>query len=176
MNSFGIQEIELPDLDDIHVEPILTENGVDASDDDIEKLLADIENETLNPKWKYTMIPNANELPPALQDKLVHFFNWNEDLLPKLRYRLETAYTELPEWNARAWLHTTHVTWLPAVLDRIVWWLHFFEQNIRGYPLKAEGEKILNLLHEKNLPLLEHAFRQVFDYNIKFSGAKKQKT
>lgn len=128
---------------------------------DFSVLMKKIEENELKPKPLPLTINNNPNISKEIKLKLTHYLHWNETLLPNLRYRIETAFLEIPEhlFNSQK-----HLTWFFSLLNRIVWWLHYLEQNVTDHPVEREGKQIL--IELQHLPLLKNAFKHVFNYNF----------
>lgn len=130
-------------------------------EDDIERLLFEIENDELGPDWSWESIDIAG-LPSELQNKLEYFFVWNDYLIPDLRYRIEVTYLELYDAN-----NCTGVPdWFTNLVNRMAWWVICF-CNCSAYSLEAEC--IADELKQHSLWTLEESFTRLVNYNILLS-------
>ena len=140
--------------------------------EDVEKLLDKIEHDELSASWLSRLDGLSEHLPEELREKVMHFFNWNNSLLPELLYRIESAYTELPIWKHPG---IDGLTWYdpPPGFDytmlRATCWVHNVDQGLDGWPVYEEGLLILMELRKLELEKLSALFERALLYNSDFT-------
>lgn len=140
MDPFDL--ISLPPLADLVDPPPLKEE----LEDDC-RFLSDITKE---------LFPTT-DLPMELQN--VKWVNWNDHLLPELRYQLALAPVFLPMifWNDLP-------DWFTSLANRIWWWS---EHVSFGVVDESAGREILSELRTHNLTNLGDSFQRAFYFNTK---------